>query len=406
MKQTSSVRDRDCRVWPVYSGLSQTQTRVRDISCSIQICTDVSYSTTIAGKSSSMSFSNVSALGTDLGSHEWIHVSNSNADSLRFVSDKLFQLIETPSVNFCSALTSDILTCSDSFQIFQNNFCYVISDTVRDYSFAYIVVSPSPEPLFSAGNCSEQLLAASSAFSLKFFTNVSISSIHSVLFFGCVELSSTGNSSVSYSKVDSNRIGGGIAGHNNTIMFKAEHKPISFVFINSEQSFSEVPKRIEILSIVFRDGESEIISFIGSSQKQTVSSSNIRIQSDSCYSWEIISDACSAYDGFGFGFLNYSTALFDTAYRQLSWQRLPEFLINMRMQFDVVLDAECPCSIDTQLHSVSVSNAGFVENVALWQFDFDACKHWFFAEQQQLYKANQSRGGVKSYEKQKSTEQR
>jgi hypothetical protein len=368
---------------------------VRDISCSVQVCTDIVYSTTIAGKSPFISYTTVSALGTDLGSHERIHISNANSDSLCLVSDKLLQLIETPSVNFCSALTSYVLACSDSVQVFQNNFCYVISDTIRDDFLAYVVVSPSSKPLFSAGNCSEQFLTATSAFDLKCASKESVFSIYSVAFFGCVESTIAADSSVSYSQVYSNSSGSRIRVRNSSIVFEAEHKPMVSMFINSEQSFFDFP-RSEILSVAIRNSEWQGVAFVDSSQMQSVLFNDIRVNTDSCCSWKIISDTCSAYDRFSACLLYYSTRLFDAAYGKLSRQCLSEFAINMGVQFDVILDAESPCGIGTQLQSSFVSDNSFVECNILWQFDSGCCEQGVDAEYQLLYKANQSHGGVKS----------
>jgi hypothetical protein len=379
-----------CRVWPVYDGLSQTQIWVRDVSCSVQVCTDLGYATTVAGEFLSISGSDFSASRTDLACHERIYIVDRYSDSLSFVGYELLQLSEVPSMG-SSAYSFSV---PDSVQIFQDYFGFVFSDTLRDYSLAYVVVSPSSKPFLSAGNCFEQLLAVSSAFCLECTSEESVFPICSVAFFGCVESSGAGDCSVPYSEVDAHRVGSGIGAYSSTFPFEAEYEIGSSLSVFYEQPFFDVPRWCEILSEIGRDSERKLVSFVYSSQMQNVFASNVLIYADAGYSWEIVSYASSAYNGFGFGFLDNSACLFDARDAQLSWQYLSEFSIDMRMQFDIVLDAQRPCFVDAQLQSMVVGLCGFVESIALWQFDFDACKHMISMELHSLYKANHNHGGV------------
>jgi hypothetical protein len=165
---------RACRVRSVYSGLSQIQHGMSDIACSIQICTDINYSTRSTSESTMISRAQTTTDRTELRRHKRIDISYRYTGTFCFIRQEAAELGKAPAMHFSSSSGC----FADVGQILQDNLSRVRLDTIRNDLLGYVVVSPCSEPFLSARNGLEQPLRTSSAFSLECASEVSIASIH------------------------------------------------------------------------------------------------------------------------------------------------------------------------------------------------------------------------------------
>ena len=371
---------RACRVRSVYSGLSQTQHGVSDIACSVQICANTFNSTTNTSESTMISTAQTTTGSTELRCHKGIDISYQYADSFGFVRQEAAELGEAPAMHFSFS------SCcfSDVGQVLQDYLGHVRIDTIRDDLLGYVVVSPCSEPFLSARNGFEQPFAASSAFSLECASEVSVFPIHSIGILRRMESCGAGHCRVAYAKVDAD----GFRNANSCVWcfsFECEAEPVMTKFIGHEQSFSDLPER-EVLQEAMRNVDRNCNTMVQYAQRQEEVSS-IRIHTSRPV--EVISDRCMRNNRLRASFLDDTTTLFDASYGDLSWQRLPEFSIDVWLQRKAIRNAECPCRIDAVLQSDSVCSNQFVECNSLWQSDSCGCSHSAPVERTQLFKANQ-----------------
>ena len=369
---------RACRVRSVYGGLSQIQHGMSDIACSVQICTNTFNSTTNTSESTMVSTTQTTARGTELRCHKWIDISYRYANSLCFVRQEAAELGEAPAMHFSFS------SCcfADVGQVLQDYLGDVRIDTIRDDLFAYVVVSPSSEPFLSARNDFEKSLRTSSAFSLECATKESVTTIHPVGILGCVESRSVGDCRVAYAEVDTNSctlLSAGVC-----FSVECEAEPVMSKFVSHEQSFSDLPK-CEVLQIAIGNVDRYCDTRIKSAQRQEEVLS-IRIHTSGPV--KVVSDRTSIDNRLSFSFLHHTTTLFDAANCDLSGQCFSEFSVDVRMQNDVVLDAECPRSVDAMLQSNFVCCDEFVECSGLWQSNSRSCSQGIVAERVSIFKAN------------------
>lgn len=325
-----------------------------------------------------ISYSFTSAHSAELRCHKWIDISYQYANSFCFVRQEAAELGKAPAMHF------SLFSCcfADVGQVLQDNLGDVRIDTIRDNLLGYVVVSPCSEPFLSARNGFEQPLRASSAFSLERTSEVSIFPIHAVGILGCVESCGAGHCCVAYAQIDS--YGASLPRIQNSLALEREVEPVISTFVSNEQPFSDLPK-CEILQEAIGNLNRKCDAGIkhAKTEKEVTS-----IREDSCGSVKVISNRCSVDNRLRTSLLDDTTALFDASNCELRWQCLSEFSIDVRMQFDIVRDAECPCRIDAQLQSDFVCDKNIVNSCDVWQLDSCSCSQGRAAERQQLFKAN------------------
>lgn len=369
---------RACRVRSVYSGLSQTQHGVSDISCSIPICTDIVDSTSSTGELAMISYSFTSAHSAELRCHKRADISYQYANSFCFVRQEAAELGKAPAMHFSSS------SCcfADVGQVLQNNLGDVRIDTIRDNLFCNVVVSPCPEPFLSAAHGFQQPFATSSAFSLKSATKESIFPIHAVGILGCIESGCAGHCRVAYAQIDS--YGASLPRIRNSFTLECETEPMMSTFVSNEQPFSDLPK-CEILQEAIGNLNRKCDAGIKHAQRKEEVTS---IREDASGSVKVISNRCSVDNRLRTSLLDDTATLLDARNGELCWQSLPEFSIDVRMQFDIVRDAERPCRIDAQLQSDFVCDKNIVNSRDVWQSDSCSCSQGRTEEHKQLFKAN------------------
>lgn len=287
-----------------------------------------------------------STIGTDLGSVVRFHPINNNTYSFSFVLDKTLQLEKTPiTENPVESLTFSLIP--DAFQIFHHN---LITIEIGNNIFTGVVVNPSHPTSFSSRNLLEKSFTGTSAYSLKFTTQVTELPFDMLDFRTIVEPSVRADSEVVYSEVNAqnNVLRTVVLLSGSNLFRECEQEKAPAFFINTQKAFVNIP--IEIISIISRNVEVELLPCLEQSQDQSVTF-------DVGTSWEVIPDRCSADDWLCFGFLNHATSLSHTSHSYLGWkfESLSDGMVDRIMQFEILSDVMFPSIINTELESLSIS---------------------------------------------------
>ena len=286
--------------------------------------------------------SQVTAFMADLRSIVRLDSDNFNSFSFCFVLDKTLQLMETPVANpIVHSLSSACFPYS--FKVLHHNL--VAAESGNDI-FTDIMVYPLHPTSFSSGEFLEQPLTGTSAFSLKFGTQIFEFPFSAFDFGGIIKPVAACDSKVIYSQVNTeNSILRSVANEFN-LFGESEQKESSAFFIHSQEAFTCLPR--EVFFIAFRDIEFEFLPFVEQTQNKNVSF-------EVSASWEIVSDR-SAIDGWlGFSLFVHPAGLFDASNSKLRRQGLPQCFINEGVELDIIPDIILPCSINTELQSFAVS---------------------------------------------------
>ncbi len=279
----------------------------------------------------------------DLGGVARLDSSNCYSFSLSFIGNKVLQLIETPIAEpvVHSPASSQL---SYSSKIFHYNH---VSIKVGNNVLADIVVIPSHETSFSSSELLKKPSAGTSAFSLKFATQVFESSFNLLDFSRIIEPAIRSDSKIIYAEVNAkstilqNKV------ISNDVFGECENEEASAFSIYLKQAFFDIPS--EIFFIAVRNIEFEFLSFVEQPQDK-----NITFEIGT--SWEVVSDRSAIDDRLTFGFLDHPAGLLDAGNCQLCWQSpLAQKSVDKWMEFDIVPNLTFPSLINAELQSIAVN---------------------------------------------------
>lgn len=302
-----------------------------------------------------------STFGTDLGSVVRLDSNNFNAFSFSFVLDEALQLIEAPiAYPIVHSLSSPLF--SDTFEVFHYN---LVSIEVGNNIFTDFVINFSHKPLLFSTQLLEKPFGTSSAFGLKFTTQVFEFSFDLLNFCRIIKPAVRSDSEVIYSEVDAKNSTLDIRAIGSNLFRECEQEEASSFFIQSEKALSDIPTKIFFVAV--RDSEWHFNPTFDSSQRQD-------IIFEGCRTWKVVSHRTSVYDWFGLSLLDHSTGLFDTSDNELTLQSIPlESRINKRMEFDIVPYLILPSSINTELQSFSIDFESFNYLRSCLNLNFSCC---------------------------------
>ena len=304
--------------------------------------------------------SQVTAFMADLGSIVRLDSDNFNAFSFCFVLDKTLQLMETPVANpIVHSLSSACFPYS--FKVLHHN---PVAVEFRNNVFTDIMVYPLHPTSFSSGEFLEQPLAGTSAFSLKFGTQIFELPFGFFDFGGIIKPAGACDSEIVYSEINAKNSILQCVVNGLNLFRESEQKESSAFFIHSQEAFAYIPR--EVFFVAFGDIEFKLLPFVEQTQ-------NKNVPFEVCASWEIVSDR-SAIDGWlGFSLLDHPAGLFDASNSKLRRQCLPQCFINKGVELDIIPDILLPCSINTELQSFAVSFNGVNYFRNGRNFDFSCC---------------------------------
>ena len=305
----------------------------------------------------------LSTFGTDLGSIFRINSNNFNSIPFSFILDKTLQLKEAPIANpiVHSFSSSNI---SNSLEVFHNNLASVkiVYNLPAD-----IVINPSHEMFLFSRNLFQEPSGTSSSFSLKFTSQEFEFPFNLFNFRGVEELPVRSNSEIMDSQVHTQNSTLRVRALGRKFLGECEQEKASAFIINPQKAFINFPT--EIIFKTIWGSERNFNSAIDSRNAQ-----DIVLERET--SWRVISDRTEFDKRFGLGFFNNSTGLFNAGNSKL--RRKPnyfQFLINKRMQFNIIPNFQFPSFINTDLQSFFISSNS-VNNLSSWfNSDFSCCSN-------------------------------
>jgi hypothetical protein len=219
----------------------------------------------MANKISKRTRTECSTFGTDLGSIVRFNLNHFNSISFSFILDEALQLKETPVANpIVHSLSSPLFT--DTFEVFHD---YLISIEFGNNVFADVMINPSHVTSFSSANLPKKTLGGKSAFCLKNRTQVFELSFDLLDFAGIIKLAIRSDCQVVYSEVDTKNSILDIRAIDSNLFRECEQEETSAFFINSKQTFTNIPT--EIIFITSRNVELELLSAIEQSKNENFS---------------------------------------------------------------------------------------------------------------------------------------
>ncbi|MEA1875698.1 MAG: hypothetical protein U9N86_02425 [Bacteroidota bacterium] len=302
-------------------------------------------------------------LVTELGSIVRLDSLYFNPFSFSFVLDETLQLIERPITDpIIHNFTSPFLP--DTFQVFHYN---LVSTEVGNNVFTYTVVYMLHPTSFSSAQLPEKLGSGTSAFSLKFTTQVPEFPFGLLNFSRSVKPVVGTDSKVIYSEVNTqNIVLRTIALLNGSDLFRErEQKETPTFFIEPKQTFLDIP--LKIFFITRRNSKFKLLPGFEQPQNQ---GATFKVST----SWEIVADRGTGNEGFRFSFLDHSTRLLDTSDCKLRWQpSLSEGFVDERMEFNIILDFASPSLINTELKGFGIF-LDSTQDLICWSYsDFCSC---------------------------------
>ena len=282
----------------------------------------------------------------DLGSVIRFNPINSNSFSFSFVFDKTLQLEEAPiTENPIHSFAFSLFP--DAFQVFHHNPVSVeIGNNILTYTMVYMLHPTS----FPTTKLSKKSLSRPCAFTLKLGTQILELPFSSLNFSGIIKPAVACDGEVVYSKVNAqnNVLRTTVLLSGSNLFRECEQEETSAFFINSEQTFLDIPT--EIISVTSRNIKFELLPTFEQPQNKSVTF-NV------CTSWEVESDRCSFDDWFGFSIFDHSTSLSHTSdcYLRREFKSLSDGMIDGIMEFEVFSDFMLPSIINAELQGLGVS---------------------------------------------------
>lgn len=283
-----------------------------------------------------------------------------NPLSLCLVSDKTLQLVETP-IAYPIVHSLSPAYFPNAFEVFHHN---LVSVETGNNAFADIMVYPLHPTSFSSRQLPEKPLAGTSAFALKFGTQMLEFSLDLFDFGGIEKPAVACDSKVIHSEINAknNILRSVINGIN--ILRKSEQKESSAFIVHSQDTFVNIPR--EIFFVTGGDIEPEFLPFLEKTQDKS-------IPFEISTSWEIVSDGSTADKGFGFCFFDCSAGLLDARNSKLCRKRFPQMAVNKRMELDIVLDFAFPRLVNAELQSSGVGFDSCNDFGSCSNLDFGCC---------------------------------
>ncbi len=282
----------------------------------------------------------------DLGSIVRLNPNNFNTIHSSFVFDKALQLIETPVANpIVNPLSSSLFP--NSFEVFYNN---LISFKVGNNILTYAMIYPLHPTSFSSREISKQSLAGTSAFILKFGTQILELPFDLLDFSRIVKPTVGSDSKVIYSEVNAQnmvlRTNVLLSGSN--LFRECEQEKTPSFFIHAKQTLLNTPT--EIIRITSRNVQVELLPIFQQSYNECIS---FQVST----SWEVIPDGSSFNNWLCLGSLDHPTSLPHTSdcYLGRQFKSFPNSLVDFIMQFEVLSDFMLPSIINAELQGFSVS---------------------------------------------------
>jgi hypothetical protein len=343
-------------VWWCYSHLSLFQHGRSEISTCIQV--SIQRKTTMANKRRTFTRTQLSTLGTDLGSVVGLDLNNFNSFNLGFVLNEVLKLMKTPIANpiVHSSAPGNL---PYSLEVFHYDF--VSSETGNNF-LADIVVNPTYEPVFPSRDFFKQSLCRPCAFALK-FTSQEFEFSFSLFHFGGFEKLFIGsNSKIIHSQVHAQNLMR-IRVSGRKFLGECEKEKASIFFINNQKTFSNLPTKI--LFIKIRNFERNLDSSLNGRNSQNIIFERSR-------TGKIISNGRTLNYWVGFCIFNNSTRLLDTSNSNLGWQSFSQFRINKRMQLNIISNLHSPSDINTILKPLFIQFKS-INNLLSWlNFNFSS----------------------------------
>ena len=282
------------------------------------------------------------ALMADLGGMMGINPDKSNAFPFSLILDKALQLKEAPIANPIIHYFSFSLF-SYPLKVFHYN---PVSVEFGNNIFTYVMVNPLHPTSFSPRKFLEKPFAGTSAFALKFGTQIFELSLDLFDFSRIIKPAVRSNSKVIYSEVNTqNNILRNVVNSINLFRECKQEESPAFI-VHTQEALAYLPR--EIFFVTFRNIEFELLPFVKQSQYK-----NIIFKIGT--SLEIISYRSTFDDWFRFSLFYHAACLFDTSNCKLRWQGIPQSCISKRMEFDVITNFILPSNINTKIQSFSIS---------------------------------------------------
>ena len=310
----------------------------------------------MANKRRTTTRTQLSALGTDLGSIVRLDSNKFNSLNLGFVLDKILQLKETPIANPIIHSSSEI-SSSDTFQIFHHDF---ISSETGNYFLTDVMINPTHKPVFSTRNLFQKSSTGTSAFALKFTSQEFEFSFNLFNFGGLEKLFVRCNSEILDSQVHPKNLILQVRVYG-AFLRECEKEKASAFFVNNQKTFSNFPT--EILFITIRDSKRNFNPSFDCRDAQNIILERSRTR-------KIVSNRTKFNNWICFCLFNHPTSLFNTGNRKLRRQsHFSQIRINKRMKLNIISNFHSPSDINTMLKSFLIE-INCINNLLSW-FNFN-----------------------------------
>jgi len=281
----------------------------------------------------------------DLGSVVRLNPINNNSFSDRFIFNKALQLVKAPITDpVVHNLSSSLF--SNTFEVFHDN---LVSIEFGNNIFTDVVIYPSHPTSFSSREFFKQSLARTSAYGLKFTTQILKFPFDLLDFSRIIKPIVRTDSKVVYSEInaENNVLRTVVLLSGSNLFRECEQEKASSFFIHTQEAFGNFPS--EIFFVASRNIKFELLPFFKQSKNKDV-------PFDVSTPRKVISDRSMFDDWFSFCFLDHSASLSHTSNSYLGWkfETLSDSLIDSIMEFEVLSNLMLPGIINTKLESFSI----------------------------------------------------
>jgi len=301
----------------------------------------------------------LSAFGADLGSEIRSNSDNFNTFSFSLILDKTLQLIKTPVTNPI-VHSSSSSHFSYSFEVFHNN---LISIEIGNDCLTYVMIYPLHKTVFSSRQLLEKSFAGTSAFALKFGTQIFEFSFNLFDFTTVEKFIIRSDCKVVYSEINAKNSILEVRALSIDFFGKTKQKETSSFSIHSQKTFSDVPS-IEILFITFWNNNIKLLPSFDCKYAQ-----NIIFERSTPV--KIIPHTAMINNWFRLCSFNHTAGLLDTNNSQLTWESsFTQGFINEWMKFYIITDSPFPSLIDTELQTLTINFDGSDYFIGCSNLDF------------------------------------
>lgn len=289
-----------------------------------------------------------------------------------FVFDKALELPETPPMNPL------VISCGfpNVTDVFHHDNASIRN--AINYSFAYVMVSPSHELSPSTRKLFEVSFGRFCAFSLEFANQSFMLNPETFDLFSKKDFVAC-DCELVYSDIDAKNSILDVRDFDIDIFGECEKEEALTFLVNLEKALSNIPRKV--LFITIRDGERYLYPSFDSAYAQN-------IIFETCTTRKIVSHRTSINNRFAFSLLDHTTSLLNTSNSELALQtNTSEMLIGERMKLDIIPNFEFPSIIDTELQSLAVNLESFNYLGSCRNLDFSCCSDIHSAcKEQEVFK--------------------